>query len=190
MPQQVCLTSDSLGKALIALGTDVTVWGKAESKTINDLWQELQKKECRILLEASGPVRETIAVVADISERENPSRGQLRELEQTLKDGRTRKRDVMPGGHAFIDEPPASCLARELEEEIGLLPGQYGFSLINMFIEVKDSPSYPGLPTRYFKHVFKVFLGTSCPDVIRRPSFERKDFEDGTTHLFGWMPAK
>lgn len=176
-------TIDDLAAWLAAVGIDTNGWGQAESKRLADLWAEYKSGEA--VIEDDPPAR--LLNVAEIAIR----RGGLLllEIKQEFADGRHRARLVPPSEKLKPDESPRAAALRCLREELGLDEAHVRIGKIEQTIEhAADSPSYPGLLTRYVFHTFAAtadtlpdedfyHVNTAPDDPIRR-------------HLWGWRQEK
>jgi hypothetical protein len=108
----------------------------------------------------------------------------LIEVQQEFIDGRRRARLVPPSEKLKPREIPYAGALRCLREELGLLEADVTLGKAPKVTEtVADSPSYPGLSTRYRFYTFEATAGslpdgdfytdnTATDDPIRRQRWE------------------
>jgi hypothetical protein len=135
---------------LVAAGIDTTAWGEGESKRLIDLWVEYASGEAAF--EDDPPVR--LLAVAEVVIRRGDAI--LMEIEQQFDDGRRRARSVPPSEKMKSGESPLAAARRCLREELGLTEADTTLDPEYKLTEgTADSPSYPGLLTRYRFHTFE-----------------------------------
>jgi hypothetical protein len=173
---------DELAAWLAESGIDTAGWGLGSTKTLDDLWSEYVSGESGF---ATDPPSRLVEVAQLIIRRGDAI---LLEVEQSFSDGRRRNRLRPPSEKLLRGETPRAAALRCLSEELGLttadvaLTGQREPSL-----EMADSPSYPGLPTRYVFHTFEA-AADSLPDGDF--SRDNSDPDDPIRrHLWGWREA-
>ncbi len=171
-------TRAELAAWLVAAGIDLSGWGAGAAKGVDDLWQEYRDGESRFDDEPPSRVVDVAQVIIRRGDR------LLVELAQEMADGRRRERLRPPSEKLMAGESPRDAAARCLLEELGLVvaPGE----LISRGVEERaaDSPSYPGLPTRYHLYTFET-TAAALPD----EPFARENAADGDPvrrHYWGW----
>jgi 8-oxo-dGTP pyrophosphatase MutT (NUDIX family) len=175
-------TDDFLWHTLIHAQVPFGMWGKGETKTVQDLADEIRKKESYLLINNKGVFRVTGIVRLRVS---NPSLGFLKEKQQTLPDGRIRERDLFPGGKIMGDENYETAAFRELEEELGITADDLrSWTKAEFLIEEHNSRSYPGLPCILEIHVFDMIVKDHNRITLDQVYKRRED--DGTEHIFVW----
>lgn len=128
---------------------DSSKWGSKGSKSLANLWDEYVHSE--VSFQDEPPLR-MVRVVQVIIRRGNRI---LLEVEQEFNNHQRRSRRQPPSEKLKADETYAEAAQRCLEEELGLgssemaFIGPGGYRQVQMII---DSPSYPGLTTRYTFH--------------------------------------
>lgn len=143
---------------LAASGVDVDSWGQGESKRLSDLWVEYESGEAAF--EDDPPTR--LLEVAEIIIRRGDT--SLIEVEQEFSDGRRRARFVPPSEKLKPGESPLAAARRCLSEELGLTEAGVTLDPVYKLTEgTADSPSYPGLLTRYRFHTFEA-AAAGLPD--------------------------
>jgi hypothetical protein len=143
---------------LAASGVDADSWGQRESKRLSDLWVEYESGEAAF--EDDPPAR--LLEVAEVVIRRGDT--SLIEVEQEFSDGRRRARLVPPSEKIKPGESPLAAARRCLREELGLT--EVGVTLdpaYKLTERTTDSPSYPGLLTRYQFHTFEA-ASAGLPD--------------------------
>lgn len=139
------LTQEALEAWLLAAGIDTLGWGVGGAKTVADLWAEMEEGDA--VLDEALPLR----IVNVVQVRIRRDGRELFEMAQELADGQQRRRNRLPSEKVKAGESFAAAAARCLQEELGL--GGDEFSIGSERLEEKmrtiDSPSYPGLATRY-----------------------------------------
>ena len=139
-------------------GINTDSWGEGTSKTAVDLWQELNQGDAR--LQGPPPVR-LVRVVQVIIRQKNKV---LIEIEQELGDGRIRQRQQYPADKMKPEENPSQAACRCLQEELNLQPNQItALSDPQEREETFESPSYPGLKTRFHFYEIEAEV-TGLPD--------------------------
>jgi len=126
-------------------GVAMEGWGQSGTKTAVDLWIELQEGDA--LLEGPPPMRIVNVVQVLISHQGR----ELFEVAQELAGGHERRRNRLPSEKVKTGESAAAAAARCLQEELGLQRGRFSVDStpITLSEMEEDSPSYPGLATRY-----------------------------------------
>jgi hypothetical protein len=144
-------TLRDLEQLLSANGIDLTAWGQGEAKRLEDLFNEIEAGESRLQVD---PLLRLLAVV-QVNVRGQT--GTLVEAEQELADGRRRPRNQPPLEKIKAGEQPVEVAVRCLMEELGM--GRERIFIdegsCRLTLEVKDSPSYPGLRGQFLYHAFE-----------------------------------
>jgi hypothetical protein len=155
-------------------------WGVGQAKSVVDLWSEYQRGET--IFEDDPPVRQVSVVQLRIQRGDRI----LVELEQVLADGRRRARNRLPSEKMKAGESPIMAAWRCLVEELGLDVRDVVVSEVVETTEtIIDSPSYPGLPTRYTFHTMEVRT-----DALPDGDFWRDNTAEGDPvrrHRWGWL---
>lgn len=160
-------------------GIDLSIWGRGRAKGIVDLWSEYERGESSF--HDDPPYRE-VEVVQIAIRRGNAL---LIEVEQELADGRRRARLRPPSEKLKQGEEPRAAVMRCLDEELGLTKSEVSVTGTSQRAEqLIDSPSYPGLPTRYLFHIFEAeAAGLPDEDFFR----DNTAFDDPVRrHHWGW----
>lgn len=181
------LTFDSvetLAAWLVASGVAIADWGRGDAKTVADLWRETVLGEST--LRDEPPRRELRIVQVTIRRGERV----LVELEQVLRDGRRRTRDLPPGEKLKAGEGALLAARRCLLEELGLaVPLSTLYEERPPFDETEESPSYPGLLAHYTVH--RVAVHTEAAAALDLPAadfWRNNNAPDDPVqrHLWGW----
>lgn len=135
----------SLAAWLARHGIDTASWGQAPAKSVGDLWREIQAGETTL---QDNPPRRLVTVVQVLVRRGDLV---LLELEQELRGGQIRRRHRPPSEKLKPNEDVLPAALRCLLEEVGLPAEQVERLRVAAAPAVTetDSPSYPGLMTRY-----------------------------------------
>lgn len=154
-------------------------WGEEGAKTLADLWAEYQRGETTFT--DDPPLR--LVAVAQVRVRRGDK--VLVELEQEFADGRRRARNRRPSEKIKAGESPLEAARRCLGEELGLeMPDVVVSEDVETTATVIDSPSYPGLPTRYTFYTYDVRA-----DALPEGDFWRENTAEGDPirrHFWGW----
>lgn len=167
---------------LINSGIDPTVWGRGRTKTLANLWRELQEGE--IILRERPPLRIVHVVQVIISQGDLI----LVEAEQAFGDGQRRYRNLPPSEKIKVGETYVEAAYRCLSEELDIAPAN-----ITIYRETHEelqthasSSSYPGLPSQYHFHTVEAAVsGLPGGDFWR----ENKAFGEGDPvekHRWAW----
>ena len=183
MTDRELTTLDEMTHWLASAGIDISSWGRGETKRLEDLWQEYASGEA--VFTDDPPTR--LLEVAELLIRRGAAI--LLELEQEFSDGRRRSRLAPPVEKLKRGEDARSAALRCLREELGLDEEQVALSREWGTRElIEDSPSYPGLLTRYRFHTFEAETA-ALPD----EDFIRENTAGGDSvrrHRWGWRPEK
>lgn len=170
---------DELVEWLAAAGIDMGTWGVGDAKTATNLWQEYVAGESAF--EDNPPGRLVEVVQLRIRRGDTV----LVELAQEFADGRTRVRWRPPSEKMKRGETMRDVALRCLREELGLEKSAARLEATVRVTEIRqESPSYPGLPTRY---VFHIFSGET--DALPDGDFHRDNAAPDDPirrHLWGW----
>ena len=165
-------------------GIEYERWGRNTSKSLRNLWQELEAGE--VQLKESPPLR-LVDVVQIIIRREGQI---LVEAEQEFLNGQRRFRNQPPSEKIKPGETALDAARRCLQEELGvpsertvLYPESHQQHQTNT-----NSISYPGLPSQYNFHLLEAAVfGLPVDD------FWRENKTDGLVdpikrHRWTWQP--
>ncbi|MEZ4515576.1 MAG: NUDIX domain-containing protein [Chloroflexota bacterium] len=176
------VNAGELADWLAAAGIDTTVWGENGAKHIEDLWQEIQQGDCRLL---DGPPRRDVSVVEVVLRRGNRV---LLELGQTLRDGQTRHRNRPPSEKLKPGEDARGGAMRCLQEELEVSADGVQELTLNQTptITDRDSPSYPGLPTRYIVYTATAVVPGLPDGDFWRENTATEQSDPVLRHQWGW----
>ena len=133
------------------------MYGSGEAKYWDSLLKEIESGECQIEWEGDRPIRVIRVLKIDVSD---PDGNSLYEAYQEFNDGRRRERGLwgiseklQPGEDLQI------AVVRAMAEELGIKTSQFSFMTDPCHeVEEKESPSYPGLLTRYITYSATAYL--------------------------------
>lgn len=150
----------------------IAQYGQGQAKTVEHLLKEIQSGECQIEWQDNRPIRVINVLVADVFSLDGKQ--YLVEEKQVFADGRVRDRKEKNGSpkrgiseKMQPGEVSQDAVFRAVEEELGLEDDGWGAirtACLGQEIEEEESPSYPGLLTRYIKHKWQVFLS---PELVK-----------------------
>jgi len=164
---------------LAEAGVATAGWGRAGAKQPGDLWAEYRNGESRFV---DDPPARLIAVAQVVLRRGDTV---LLELAQEFADSRRRVRLRPPSEKMKPGESPRAAALRCLAEELGLGEGEVTLSEEGQVSEEEaDSPSYPGLTTRYRFHVFAA-TAAALPDADFARDNHAAD-DPIRRHYWGW----
>ncbi len=141
-------SEQALNQWLKEQGIETDRWLAPGTKGVADLWLEIVTGDAR--LQQEPPLR-LVNVVQVIIRRGDRI---LVEAEQELDDESKRARNTPPSEKMKPGESVVAAATRCLQEELGVESGNVSWhtATIRRSQRVTDSPSYPGLPTRYTFH--------------------------------------
>lgn len=157
----VPMTIEALKEKLFDAQIPLIKWGLGGAKSVDQLLKEIHEGEANLVIGADGKlIREIIVGCADVYFNSDAgSRYYLEEVSQVFKDGRSRTRNLL---HSMAekmrsDEDPVEVMIRGVKEELGIA-GDLNLEIGQTREELRASPSYPGLLTRYTMHSFIITL--------------------------------
>ena len=164
-------------------GVDVSQWGTSIFKTPDNLWDEYVRGE--VSFQTDPPLR-IVRVAQIIINRNNQI---LLEVEQEFKNGRRRFRSQPPSEKIKPDEDLHDAAIRCLHEELGLDPGQISFveSSYEKRETILESPSYPGLLTRYTIHAVEARVTGLPAQEFWRQNKAVIEGDPVIRHLWNWV---
>jgi hypothetical protein len=151
---------DQLQSWLLSKQVDLSTWGAVGSKSLANLWDEYEQGE--VTFQDEPPLR-IVQVVQVIIRRGNRI---LMEVEQEFSNHQRRSRQQPPSEKLKAGETYIEAAQRCLEEELGVSSGEMAFIGAGGYRQVQmiiDSPSYPGLATRYTFHSIEA-IAKGLPD--------------------------
>ncbi len=143
---------EDLNTWLIRNGVDISKWGTGNTKSLADLWNELAVGDIEV---RDDPPARVVHVVQIVIRKGNYV---LKELEQELGNGERRLRNRLPSEKMKLDENCIDAALRCLKEELDV--DSQDVSFVTPTCEqveqvTADSPSYPGLLTKYTFHTIE-----------------------------------
>jgi len=167
---------------LESIGIDVSQWGTSTSKSLENLWDEYLRGE--IYFVADPPLR-IVQVVQIIVGRNDMI---LLEMEQEFSNSKRRSRNQPPSEKIKPGEDLYDAALRCLNEELGLEPVQIDIDKFSYTAkeEIIESPSYPGLLTRYTIHTLEVQVTGLPEQEFWRENVAAGEGDPVKRHLWGW----
>ena len=163
-------------------GIDMRSWGRGPYKSITNLWDEYVAGE--VFFEDDPPVR-IVQVIQILIQQNDRS---LREVEQEFGNGERRFRNQPPAEKVKSNETGVDAAQRCLREELGLSSEQIEWISVENEQEemVADSPSYPGLQTRYMIQEIKARVIGLPEEDFWRENRAAAEGDPVSRHLWGW----
>jgi len=153
-----------LAETLKMHGIDVLAWGKGKAKTVEQLYNEIAVGETQLIEGADQALfREVIVAKGEVTYLDAAGvTHRLIEQKQVFTDGRkrTRELDTAISEKMKFGENPDESIIRGVEEELGI-SGPITATSDVVREQLEDSPSYPGLQTRYRLHYYRIVLDSS-----------------------------
>lgn len=170
-------SEESLKNLLDQNNIDYSDWGKETndgkkaSKTIEDLWIEIQNGETEMIY-LEGVLTRRVSVANMNITTTNPKTNEIYELyeaERYTFNGQKRKERTLPcsiaGKLTLSTETPQEGALRELEEETSQKITENKVTYISDEAEpqekIEDSKSYPNLQAWYITYTFNIEIGFS-----------------------------
>jgi hypothetical protein len=169
---------------LAAKQIDTSQWGGVGTKSLANLWTEYIEGE--ISFQDDPPTR-IVQVVQVIIRRGNRI---LLEVEQEFGNNQRRVRKQPPSEKLKRGESYVEAAQRCLEEELGLRSNEMAFLGAGGYQQVQvvnESPSYPGLTTRYTFHAVEAIVKglPDCDFWLDNRSFNSGD--PIRRHRWAWL---
>ena len=185
------VNASQLERDLQSHGINLEKWGEVRETLLHLLVAELNEGDSTLEIGADGLVRVVHLIVMLIRPAIKPSvqkrpvpLSYLVERQRVYLDSRVVSGIRLPSGKIRKGEVPESALRRELAEEFGLSSGDYNFHFICVDDPiVASSAKYPGLPTCYYLHHYKVWIQTKA---AARIGSHRTIQGHGVAITFGW----
>eukprot|EP00429_Kryptoperidinium_foliaceum_P086215 CAMPEP_0176194440 /NCGR_PEP_ID=MMETSP0121_2-20121125/6002_1 /TAXON_ID=160619 /ORGANISM="Kryptoperidinium foliaceum, Strain CCMP 1326" /LENGTH=718 /DNA_ID=CAMNT_0017533187 /DNA_START=18 /DNA_END=2174 /DNA_ORIENTATION=- len=167
------LSADIVRKMLTDHNIPLDKFGKGQAKTFEEFVAEIQRGESRLQLDASKHkhiVRVVDVIALRLEHGSGSSLKYLIEVSVKYPDGRIRQdTNQMPGDKKGPHEN-AIRTATRLVERLGLTDVDVAFDPANteMFEQIEDSPSYPGVQSIYRKEVLTGTIKSTDAKVLER----------------------
>lgn len=180
------LSPEDLASFLRANGVDLTQWGVKKAKTIEDFYAEIAAGEAHLMKDVQGAIRKIMP--SGVSVYHTPATGTslyLHEDRQEFADGRKRNRGLKYsiGEKAKPGEDHLAAAVRGIREELNLA-GKFTIFQTQSAVRVEESPSFPGLRTKYDEARFVAMIN----EAQYKPEGYIED--DGKKRsYFVWQPA-
>ena len=167
-------------------GVHYEVWGKNNSKSLQNLWQELEAGD--VQLKESPPLR-VVEVVQIIIVRENTI---LVEAEQEFFNGQRRFRNQPPSEKVKRGETIQDAAHRCLKEELGIEAEAITLNMAShrQHQTSTNSISYPGLPSQYNFHLLEAAVSGLPIDEFWRENKTDDMADPVRRHRWVWHPKE
>ena len=177
---------DALASWLEESGIDTAVWGTGTYKSIANLWDEYMQGE--VSFEVYPPLR-IVQVVRVLIQHDDST---LLEIEQVFRNGERRFRFQPPSEKIKRSENSIDAAYRCLNEELGLSRNQVSFMAVDHDRKevVAESPSYPGLPTRYVIQRIRAQVTGLPGEDFWRENTAASEGDPVSRHLWAWRAQR
>ncbi len=157
-------------------------WGTGQAKRVEDLWSELRTGESVL---TDLPPRRRVAFVSVVVRRGDAI---LTEVAQLLATGETRTRRLPPSEKMLPGEDAKTAAYRCTREELGvprgscrIIPGTHTEAS-----RTGESPSYPGLVTRYRMNQVEMAIPDLPDTAFSTPESDRSQEAAVRIHYWDW----
>lgn len=158
---------------------DLSRYGRGQAKSWDELEAEIREGESHIEWQDGRPIRVVKVACVEVLSHKGE---RLIEVTQELADGRIRQRGLIGLSEKFKpQEDPDEAARRALAEELGIHE-ELDFEVMGQAIEEKESVSYPGLLSRYYKFFFRVLF----PRLLYKSEYVEVQATKRT--IFRWIP--
>lgn len=163
---------------------DLSTWGCNGTKSIENLWHEIQCGDSTLM--ESPPLR--CVRVAQVWVRKGSLL--LVETMQTFSNGTTRLVDNPPAEKMKPSESPTQAAFRCLQEEMQISPAQVTVTALPVTcrVEKKTSHSYPGLNSSYAIYQIHVTVDNLPDEPFVTTEINRAMSDPVMTHHWAWRP--
>lgn len=175
-----------LEEFLISQGVDTSTWGLGSTKSVGDLWKEIQNGDSFL---QDSPFSRVVEIVQLIIQRDGLT---LMEIEQELDDGRKRDRYFPPSEKKRRGKSPLETAINCIEDEFGLQEkdilideNSYEYEEDQ---ELKDSKSFPGLPCKYIYHKYNATVEGLPETDFWTSEADRNRDDPVRRHHWSWEP--
>jgi len=151
---------EKITQQLYSAGIDISKYGVDKAKKMSDLAHEIESGESTLIEENGELIRKVLVGGVDVYyQTPDGKKYILKEDKQVFEDGRERKRKLQQSMAEKIkpNEDPAEATERGIVEELGI-SGKIELQKIRIDEEINESPSYPGLKTKYVFHRFAFYM--------------------------------
>ena len=176
-------TPSQLASFLQAHQINLSPWGAGNAKSVADLWQELQVGDAQL---QANPLHRIVHIVTVIIRRGDQ---QLFEIEQLLKDGRTRRRNLPPSEKMKANENYEQAARRCLQEELGvsaesihIMPNTHSLKT-----ETSESHSYPTLTATYHIHAIQAQIPSLPNEPFETHNAASAEGDPVVTQRWAWL---
>lgn len=161
-------------------------WCIGKAKTVDHLLEEINGGETELIVVGDKLLRTVRVVALTVTYHDDQNKLVLVEEKQVFRNGRERIRNLESslGEKMTVGELPEQAARRALAEELQITGDENEFTFDFMgenFKGPEESPSYPGLNTRYQFFAFSVDL----PPRMFKPEGYIEEQDDKTTY-FVW----
>jgi hypothetical protein len=164
----------------------VHLWGIDQAKRVEELWSELNTGESVL---TDLPPQRQVAFVSVVVRRGDTI---LTEVAQLLAAGQTRTRRLPPSEKMLPGEDAKTAAYRCAREELGvprescrIIPGTHTHAS-----RTGESPSYPGLVTRYRMNQVEMAIPNLPDTAFSTPESDRSEDATVKIHYWDWCPIR
>ena len=170
---------------LLANKFDLSKWGQAGTKTVSDLWHELESGESEI---QTSPMQRKVSVVQVLIHKDNLI---LTETNQLMRDGSIRIRNKPPSEKMKPGEDYMKAAIRCLAEELNIHPDNIALKAETYVQEniSESSPSYPGLNSVYAIHSIEAAVAGLPVSSFWTDEVSTNQTDPVRTHCWDWVKS-
>ena len=164
---------------------DLTKWGQDGTKSVSDLWHEIETGESEI---QTSPMQRKVSVVRVLIRRDNLI---LKETNQLMRDGSIRIRNKPPSEKMKPGENHLKAAIRCLAEELNIRPADIALKSETYVQEnISDSsPSYPGLNSVYVIHSIEAAVAGLPTSSFWTDEVSTNQTDPVRTHCWDWVES-
>jgi hypothetical protein len=177
---------EALGGLLQAYSIPIELWGQGRAKTVGHLFKELAEGDTELVTLGRELLRQVAFVNIDVYAEFDGALHRSREDRQVFDEGlpteRTRTREMVGAVKEKLHkaEKPDKVIERAVQEELQVR-GRVAYKKLREEDLDEESPSYPGLRSKYKAHYFRADLKG---DQIDREGY--KEVQTDKTTYFVW----
>lgn len=154
---------EALGGLLQEYSIPIQLWGQGRAKTVGHLFKELAEGDTELVTLGRELLRQVAFVNIDVYADFDGAKHRLREDRQVFDEGlpteRTRTREMVGAVKEKLhkSENPEAVIERAIQEELQVR-GKIAYEKLREEDLDEESPSYPGLRSKYKAHFFRADL--------------------------------